>query len=274
MEELVAPPPPSAEGRLPLETRSEPAVPGISEGNLGVTSVLLASAAIVTISALAFGLIGSGVIGHFVLLVFYGAAALALGAFLVRPTLPKSLREADPVSASAVSSTLDGSFAVGTGGVSRSGASNGPESRRQGATTASSKTASPLDWVGETVEGSLSWLVGNNLVGNRRRSKSAGGALLGGERDYGGGGSPASSPGAGGRRDRKSTFGRLGRAALGDHQPGVSRVWPRIGSGGRAVTPGDNARVLDGHEGVGAVADGGDEREGDQLEEDSKGNDR
>lgn len=230
MEELGDPPSP-AEYRAPPEPGRSPTPTATTEKKQGDTSVIVASAAVLVVSALAFGLIGTGDIAHFVLLVCYGVAALSLGAFLVRPTAPESSHGVVTETPADVASALDGNPAVDDGGASRISALNGHGA--VGYNTAmmcSSNSASPLHWVGETVEGSLSW-----LVGNRQRSSSAGGALQGNERGHGGSGSTVSSPGAGGDRTRVRTV-RARSGALPAPQAPVSRVWPSI-SNGRQTAP-------------------------------------
>lgn len=227
MEELGDPPSPAGY-RPPSESRSSLTAPAATEKNQGGTSVIVASAVVLIISALAFGLIGTGDIGHFVLLVFYGAVSLSLGAFLVRPTVPESSHGAVTETPADAASALDGSPAVDVGGVLRVSALNGHGAVGYNTAMMSSSTsASPLHWVGETVEGSLSW-----LVGNRQRSISAGGALQGSERGHGGSGSAASSPGAGGDRIRAVTTGSRSGALPA---PQVSRVWPNISNGRQAA---------------------------------------
>lgn len=230
MEELGDPPSP-AEDRPASEPRRGPTATATTEKKKqGGTSVIVASAAVLIVSALAFGLIGTGDIAHFVLLVCYGAASLSLGAYLVRPTAPESSNGAVTETPADAASALDGSPALDVGGASRISAPNGHGA--VGYNTAmmcSSTSASPLHWVGETVEGSLSW-----LVGNRQRSSSAGGALQGNERGHGGSGSTVSSPGAGGDRTRVATAGARS-GALPAHQVRLSRVWPSISNGRQAA---------------------------------------
>eukprot|EP00904_Undaria_pinnatifida_P007547 jgi/Undpi1/3922/HiC_scaffold_16.g07290.m1 len=162
----------------------------------------------------------------------------------------------------------------------------------------SSRTASPIHWVGETVEGSLNWLRGgvaasssNGAVG-RRRSRSMGGPLLlGTEGTVSGAGSAATSPGGsigrgGGNASpasgRRIGFGRAAaEAALGRALPvlgaGIpqgqlarARAWSRtFGSGGqqglssppavaRAGARGGGGLAIDAYDGDGSMdGDGG-----------------
>lgn len=157
----------------------------------------------------------------------------------------------------------------------------------------SSRTASPIHWVGETVEGSLNWLRGgvaasssNGAVG-RRRSRSMGGPLLlGTEGTVSGAGSAATSPGGsigrgGGNASpasgRRIGFGRAAaEAALGRALPvlgaGIpqgqlarARAWSRtFGSGGqqglssppavaRAGARGGGGLAIDAYDGDGSM---------------------
>lgn len=271
------------------------------------SSLLVASVAIVATSALACQLMGRGVIVHFLVLMCYGAVFLSLGAFLVRPAPPPppppprqtgALGDHHPATAGASAFPLRGDgrpprSASGTRNTTR-GARNGlAVVNREGSSSSvfhsSSATASPLSWVGETVEGSINWLRGNSGVNERRRgrsragrrrSKSAGGALLGTERHIDGGESAATSPGGvggnggGAATDNNASspngfpmgFGRVAAggalgalptlgAGIPQGQLARSRVWSRtFGSGGQATS-------ATGREGAGATSNdhGGDE---------------
>lgn len=271
-----------------------------TEGKRGLrdkSSMVVAIVAVVATSALACQLMGTDAFVHFIGMVCYGVMSLALGAFLVRPAtpVPTTVRDAPAVSPApprtSTADAVDGAQvgdATSRGPAGASGGRDGGGDGNNGARPpplpapqqhqrlSAPATASPLNWVGETVEGSISWLRGScseRTRAGRRRSRSTGGALLGTEGDNGGAISAATSPGASGGRASSNAavsptgfpldFGRAAEVALGalptlgagipQGQFGRSRVWSRtFGSGGVAAGGGGDSGGddLDGDESV------------------------
>ena len=291
----------------------------------GATSIfVVALAAVLAASALAWQLMGASVVVHFLVLLCYGFVFLSLGAFLVRPATTKQAVPKDPpaspsspLEVSASSSRGDGSIGGGGAGDGSRGGGNDDAAGNclvsanngdaVGGSTGvpsqvhSSRTASPMHWVGETVEGSLNWLrggvgaSGSNGAGGRRRSRSMGGPLLlGTEGTVSGAGSAATSPGGsmgrGGNASPTSGmrigFGRAAaEAALGRALPALgagipqgqlarARAWSRtFGSGGQgsplplmaAAAGGSGGLAIDAYDGDDSVdGDGGDGGGGDR----------
>lgn len=240
--------------------------------------LLLAAFAIVASAALAFQLMGTGVVVHFLLLVCYGAVFLSLGAFLVRP-LPRpdatssalgdnvtTIYPAPPgsgVSADSVTgrSGNDGRAVRPTAAtvvVSNGEGSNVASSASSMRSSSCSTTPSPLNWVGETVGGSISWLRGSQgiwsshksvdssrTLGRRRRSMSTGTAVLGVEGGEGGDGSNATTP-----PDEAADAAAVGGVAFGASNASSWRrgaapdslfgAMPALGAG---ILQGQNARA-------------------------------
>lgn len=242
--------------------------------------LILASVAVVAMATLAFQLIGTSVVAHFVVLLFYGAVFCAMGVLLGSPAAPAPT----PAAALIAPSDTDRRSANNNGSVP-----NGLAASRESA-PAPVPLASPLNWVGETVEGSINWLRfggdasgvesragprdGRLAVPARARSASAGGPLLSAAgNEGGGGGSAMSSPNVGGGRGgggandaSPSGFPRgFGRAAAeaalgalpalgaGIPQGARSRVWSRtFGGGVGGSTVGGDDDESEGEDGAGA----------------------
>ncbi|CAM9259152.1 unnamed protein product, partial [Ectocarpus sp. 6 AP-2014] len=107
--------------------------------------------------------------------------------------------------------------------------------------TRAATAASPLHWVGETMEGSINWLRGNNgcraaaaergsesagTVGNRRRTRSAGGSSLRRRASGGGGGGGGTSASA-----ATSPTTGISPVGFGSRAAAASSALPPLGAG-------------------------------------------
>lgn len=113
-----------------------------------VVRLVIGTGAVVLASSLAFQLLGTGLLLHFFVLIIYGGAFCALGAF-VFSSPPSSLKKSSSIplgSSSAVASDV------------------GHEEDAQPNPSFGSCTPSPLQWMGEAIEGSMGWLMGESRV--------------------------------------------------------------------------------------------------------------
>lgn len=226
--------------------------------------LILASFAVVAMATLAFQLIGTSVVAHFVVLFLYGAVFCAMGAFLVRPAVPQ------PTPATTLFPCEAGRRRVAN---NRNGSVTNGFAAGRDSPPFSLSPASPLNWVGETVEGSINWIRfgsssgaesragprGGRALPARTRSASAGGPVLSAAGNEGGGGggamsslnvggahsandaSPTGFPRGFGRAAAEAALGALPALGAGIPQGARSRVWSRtLGSGGGSAVGGDD----------------------------------
>ena len=220
---------------------------------------VLAASMVLVLSALGWQLMGAGVVVHFLVLL----SGIAIGALFRKSAVDRRDSAADRAAATAAAAagarTTAGAIAGdGTPASSNDGglatlasgqeslipsllsntATTGGVSSAGGATAASS----PLNWVGETMEGSINWLCGNNnnnnngrkssaeqsngrrataVRGNRRRSRSTGG----------GGAASPTSPSADGTGMARSAATSPARGAAGPRRAAEADALPALGAG-------------------------------------------
>lgn len=226
---------------------------------------VVAASVVLVVSAFVWNLLGAGAAVHLLVLVL----GILLGALFQKSS---SLVDSGPTQGAAAAAESEGrgtasdaaaaGRAIGNGGSlpaaangqqahpHTNGSSNSSSSRVPSSINASggsscptraATAASPLHWVGETMEGSINWLRGNNgcraaaaergseaaeIVGNRRRTRSAGGSSLR-RRASGGGG------GGGGTSASAATSPTTGISPLGfgSRAAAASSALPPLGAG-------------------------------------------
>ncbi len=247
-----------------MEVAADEATPAGEKRHNGVP--VLAASVILLASAIGWKLIGAGVVVHFVVLMLgvllgvlfqqrnphhvpAGHAAAAAAA------MPGGTRRgtADAVAGGIAPETSNDSgltaSADGQEPFVPAGGGGGGGGGRGGASTGA--TASPLHWVGETVEGSINWLRGGSNAGGRR---SAGTATAAEQSGW--------APSAGGRRRSRSTSLLSNAAGAGaDDDTPVSRsaatsptpdALPHLGAGIPQGQPTARSRVWSRTFGAGA----------------------
>lgn len=185
---------------------------------------VLAASIVLVVLALGWKLMGAGVVVHFVVLLI----GITIGAASFRQSAVGRDGVAEIATTAAAGAagvmTIDNGAGAGDGAPVSSNdcvqdtPAGGQESlilsflantatTISGASSAGGAPASPLHWVGETMEGSINWLCGNN--GNGRRTAAAAAAA---EHSNGRGSA------VGGRRRSRSTGGGLPTGPAGSEQ--------------------------------------------------------
>lgn len=256
---------------------------------------VLAASVILVVSAIGWKLIGAGVVVHFVVLM----SGVLLGV-LFQQRSPHHVPAGHAAAATAPGGARRGAADV-VAGVSAPASSNDsgltasadgqepldpPVGGGGGGGSSTGATASPLNWVGETVEGSINWLRGSNNTGGRRPAAAAAAAAAeqsgwapssGGSRRRSRSTSLLSNAAAAGSADdtpvtrsaatspTPDALPHLG-AGIPQGQPAARlRVWSRtFGAGAQAQAAAaagdaydDDESVEDGEDGEDVTADGG-----------------
>lgn len=260
---------------------------------------VLAASAVLVLSALGWQLMGAGVVVHFLVLL----SGIAIGALFRQGSVDRdgAADEAAAAAAAAAGSRTSGSGSIASDG-SPANSNNGAATPASGqeesltpsflsntaatgglsSTTPRATASSPLHWVGETMEGSINWLCGNN--GNGRKASSTaqdnGRGSIGGRRRSRstGGGSPSSPAGGdeivtarsaatsparpGVRRAECDALPALGAGIPQEKQgqapppPARSRLWSRtFGAAGSGVMPTAEGFPTDAYDGDDSVED-------------------